>query len=197
MKRYYKTIVVGAYISTSWIFFAHPLAQPERKAANNQGVQEIILAVLIEPQTNEALWLPPYNPHLIFKLLWLVYLFTDLKELRFLEFLVDLMTFLEEQQVCDPRTSLFVFLFPHRKYVLYRSLLSIFHSGLLLSKACCLKLDNFLQHYMRQVSVVYLNLPFGNLHTSTCIALWDLLHQVILYPFQYMHIYLCQLVAFE
>ena len=70
-------------------------------------------------------------------------MFMDLKELRFLEFLVDLLTFLEEQQVCDPRPSLFVFLFPYRKSVLSWCLVSLIHSGLLLSKACCPQLDYF------------------------------------------------------
>ena len=110
VKRYYKNIVVGASISTNWFCFAHPSSQFEWKAAKNQGAQEIILNVLIEPQTNKALWISPHTPCLIFKLLWLVYLFTDLKELRLLEFLVDILTFLEEQQVCNPRPSLFVFL---------------------------------------------------------------------------------------
>ena len=92
---YYKTIVVGASISTNWICFAHPSAQFEGKATNNREAQDIILTVLIEPQTNESLWIPPHTLLLILKLLQLVYLFTDMKELRFLELLVDLLTFLE------------------------------------------------------------------------------------------------------
>ena len=121
----------------------HPSEQVEGKSANNGVAQEIILTVLIEPQTNEALWLPPHTPCLIFKILRLVDLFTDLKELCLLEFLVDLLTFLEEWQVCDPQSSLFVFLFTYQKYVLSRRLVSLVYSGPLFSKACCLQLIFF------------------------------------------------------
>ena len=87
----------------------------------------------------------------------------------------------EEQQVCDLRPSLFVFLFPYCKYVLSRRLVALVHSGPILSKACCLQLEYFLQHSMRQVTVVYFDLHLVPLHASTCIALWDFLHQVIFF----------------
>ena len=127
--------------------------------------------MLIEPQTNEALWLLLHTPYLIFELLILVYLFTDLKELCFLELLFDILTFLEEQQVCDPQPSLFVLLFPYRKSVLSCSLVSLVHSVLLFSKSCCPQLDYFLQQFMLQVTVVYFDLPLDPFHASTCIAL--------------------------
>ena len=127
--------------------------------------------MLIDTQTNEAPWLPPHTPRLIFKLLQLVDLFTDLKELRFLEFLVDILTFLEEQQVCDLQTSLFVFLFTYLKSVLSWRLVSQVHSGLMFSKVCCLQLYYFLQHSMRQLTVVYFDLSLAPFRASTYIEL--------------------------
>ena len=129
------------------------------------------MTVLIEHKTNEALWLPPHTPHLKFKILRLVDLFTDLNELRFLELLVDLLTFLEEHQVCDPLPSLFVFLFPYHKSVLYLRLVSLVNYGPLLFKAWCPQLDYFLQHSVRQVTVVYFDLPLAPFRASTCIAI--------------------------
>ena len=145
----------------------------------------------------KKLWIPPYTPRLILKLLLLVDMFTDLKELCFLKFLVYLLTFLEEHKVCDPRPYLFVLLFPYRKSVLSRRLVSLVHSGPLLSNTCCLQLYYFLQRSMWQVTVVYFDLPLAPFSASTCISLWDLWHHVIFHPLQYTHLYFCQRVDSE
>ena len=55
----------------------------------------------------------------------------------------------------------------------------------------------FLQHSMRQVTMVYFDPPLAPFHASTCIALWDFLHQLIFHSLRYKHIYFCQQVAFE